>query len=275
MNYIDIPTPSNKLRTFKCADSPYFRPAATSSDAAEAALRIKMEYLEITSSDLAGEKGFIASAAHTEKESAINNAMNEAVERLTLGYWWSTGQGFVSTISEDQQKMIRDSFSIPSEYSFHIGFIRSTHPNRYTAVAILDTFHTYPYTVLGGATDTDKDNAMQKAFIESLQSWSASEWLHRHSTDKSKLPRWDIGELRKRAQEMDDFPQATRQSAEYWSHDSSPRLTYKTLATEDGNYIAWVYGENPTTGTSQDLARLAISNSAEILRINTHSQHNF
>lgn len=274
MKYIDIPTRFEGLRTYKVDDTPYFRPASTGFTKEEIIKRLHMEALEVEASSRRGGQGYISSAAHWEEKEAVNNALNEATERVSLAYWWVTRTGSVARLNSRHLSELRGKYSVPQEFRLSIGFVESVTPDRYVAVSILDDRLEYPFSVLGGACSDSLNSAAEKAFIESVQSWSASRWLYQHPEKRKYSPMWDIGELRKRAEEIDSLSDKVSESDQFWLDTESPSFRVVTESFNSESWVAWVYGERATSGTSQDLASLAMKETG-IVNISVYTQHNF
>lgn len=256
-NFIDIPTPYLGIITRKQVDSPTFRPAATGFITDELDLRFQMEALEVEAS-VNQEPGYISTAAHTTKSNAIRAALNEADERISAAAWWVYDRplesGFdplnvpIDSLESEASKEIR---------SIAIGFVDSCMKRGVVAVSILQG-DTYPFAVLGASISEDRTESASKAFIESVQSWTASKWLRTHEPDS--MPLWDVAELNRRATIIRQSEDSTRRS-ESSNNDTQNSITeslvVKTRRYND-RYVAWVYAtERVISGTSLSLASLA------------------
>lgn len=203
-----------KFMTFRTIDNPFsethlvrlesdrvkgmFRPSAIDSELSIAREKASMEELEDIFSC---EANIISSAAHPDLSTAIYNAQKEAIERISLSAWWAFERPVKSKLSQKEKLAIIDGI-LPKDGSFNveIGFVEPSCATGYVAVSILESKIDWPRIVLGGSYDIEPMLAAKKAFLESVQSWTATNWLK--DNDPSNMPYWDSQELLKRAQSI-------------------------------------------------------------------------
>lgn len=79
-----IDTPFSPIKTVRLDDRGDFRPCSTGLDIDNLKVRTMMERIE---ADHANDQEIVASAAHADKEIALENAWQEAIERISLAAW--------------------------------------------------------------------------------------------------------------------------------------------------------------------------------------------
>jgi hypothetical protein len=267
-NYIEIDTPFSSLKTVKLLDSSSFRPAATGSDYNQTRLRADMERLEIYASSNQ-RPGFISSAAHTDNQKAISNAYSEAIERVTSAAWWALNRPVMGKLSDiDFQNIINDAGKPTGDFDISIGFIEPINHIGNVAVSIIRQNDVYPYATTGTAFSKNHTEAANKAFIESVQSWTASTWLKKYL--KSEAPLWDIPTLLDRIDQIDSSPVVNEVCTE------NEGLIDLQFEVETRDYaegkVAWVYAKDrPVSGTTASLASLAMRDGEKIQVFTEHN----
>lgn len=256
-NFIDIPTPYQGIVTRKQVESATFRPAATGLPTDELNLRFQMEALEVEAS-VNQEPGYISTAAHITEMNAIRGALDEADERISAAAWWVYDRPLESRFDSLQVSVGLLEREAPKEIqSVAIGFVDSFMKRGHVAVSILQG-DTYPFAVLGASIAGDRTESATKAFVESIQSWTASKWLRMH--EPGSMPLWDVAELNRRAAliKQGEYSSGRRSSL----NNNTQNRVVESLAVKtreyDGRYVAWVYAAGaPVSGTSLSLASLA------------------
>ncbi|MFZ2125977.1 MAG: hypothetical protein WAV04_00490 [Candidatus Microsaccharimonas sp.] len=263
--FIEIKTPFPSLKTVKLAESDTFRPAATGDNEDQIRLKTLMEALEIQAS-VDRESGFVSSAAHVERDAAIENAEREANERISVAAWWAFDRPILGKASDADIAAMHEKYDVPSDYHFAIGFVETVMRDGYAAVSILENAQTYPYIVLGASFHEDKGVAAEKAFVESTQSWAASVW---EKEQGQKLGLWDIAELRRRLLLIEQAPVigGLRQVIVA----SAPSTHLEVDQFPDG-YVAWVYAHQFVSGRTASLARLAMKANESYYTYTEHNQ---
>lgn len=227
-----------------------------------------MEQAEV---DHANSPSAIASAAHTDKESSIENARQEAIERVSLAAWWSLDRPFITKLSgEDIDDMLHKSrIEKPEGFSIHIGFVEPIHPDYYVACSILSNSKIYPFTVLGGGCSKNATLAAERALYESFQSWTATDWIDSHHDTQDKVY-WDIGELTNRITGLSNitmgYPEKEPSSQTYHIDDLEARVT-----THNDVYITEIVEPRTTSSTTLELARLAMKDGERITVFTPHN----
>lgn len=181
-----------------------FRPAATGLEYDDVKLRVSMELLEVSASKVC-QKGYISSAAHYDKNLAVINARNEAIERISLAAWWALRRPSLRRI---RNNYLADFITNDCNFSAVVGLIPSEFSTGNTIVCIIKNEYKYPYSVLGCAHDINVDKATNKAVFEAVQSWVGSNWYKRNSP--KNIPAWDLKELENRIQEINSLPLITK-----------------------------------------------------------------
>ena len=155
--------------------------------------------MERAETDYTDDRKVIASAAHTDREASIENAWQEAVERISLAAWWTLGRQFITRLSDQHidEVLSENHIEKPKDFSIHVGFVESVNPDYRVACSILSNDKLYPFAVLGGGCSKDAMSAAEKALYESMQSWTATEWMDSRHDIKQKVY-WDMGELNNR-----------------------------------------------------------------------------
>lgn len=265
MEFYKINTPAKEIFTVKYEDSNFksFQPASTGYDNELLILKASMEKLEIEAS-LSQQPGFISSAAHNTETEAIRNAQFEAVERISLSSWWVHKDPILGKVSSRNIEELLDTYFEPNHlFKLHIGFVQPIVPTGFLAVSILENSHEYPYIVLGSSHKESQKEAVFSAFLESIQSWSATQWMRTNNNDFQQ-PKWDIGELRRRCNDIESSIDigADKHNKSEWDRDISPFFKDKPTITKktDKGWVAWIYPPSPTSLHPLDLAKLAKPN---------------
>lgn len=275
MNFQKIPTPAKDIFVLKAGDfdEDGFRPAASGDYSAELQQRVEMEAVEIALSKKQ-PSGFIASAAHMEKSQAIRNAKFEAIERISLSAWWSLNRPI---IAKYEQRLIDELLKVHDldgqGFDLNIGFIEPACETGFVAVAILENSQQYPFTVLGGSYKETAQEAAHHAFLESLQSWTATKWIR--DNELKPVPAWDIGNLRARSNELRESADLEKEHLSTFEEALlEAYFKNKTILTDKlgENHAAWVYPPFQTSLLSHELARIAQKNSEQVT---VFSQYNW
>ena len=266
-NFMEIATPFHRLTTVRLEKSGDFRPSATgdNSDIDNIKLRVLMEQLEIDASTTQ-KPGFISSAAHSNRVTAIQNAQFEAIERISLAAWWTLKRPIIAKVPLNTLETLVESYEPKQDIHASIGFVEPINKVGFAALSILSHDSTYPYTALGGAYSHDVSVATEKAFIESVQSWTASKWLYDHNRDSAPL--WDVAELSSRRNEIEST-EATETSSD--KGGCSIPGEQIVVSEVDDTYVAWIYGKEPVSGTSVSLAKLAMRPNDNIRVFTNHN----
>jgi len=263
--FIEISTPLSSLKTVKLEGSETFRPAATGLDGDQIRLKTLMEALEISAS-IDRAPGFVSSAAHPERDAAIDNAKREAIERISVAAWWAFDRPIVGKAATIDIAALRKKYTVLSSYEVEVGFVEPVIDDGFAAVSIIENRNEYPYIVLGASFDTDRQVATEKAFVESVQSWTASAW---EKEQGQALDLWDIAELRRRklyieqSDEINNMPRSAAVDAPsiYLEVDQNPEA-----------YVAWVYADQFVSGRTASLAQLAIKMNESFYTFTEHNQ---
>jgi hypothetical protein len=195
MSFQRIESLSSKTHLVKVDSPSLFRPAAIDDDIFLAYKKAAMERYEDI---LSGHKQIIATAAHEDKEIAIKNAREEAIERSSLAAWWAYRRSVVARFDGNLADYMSDYYlDRRKEFQINIGFIKPVCNMGYVAVSILENHSDYPHAVMGGGFGIDPVSAARKALLESVQSWTGTQWLRQNNPDE--MPYWDFPELIKRA----------------------------------------------------------------------------
>ncbi|MBB1566929.1 YcaO-like family protein [Candidatus Saccharibacteria bacterium] len=204
--YDIIQTPFSGIKTLRLSESDTFRPCSTGTDLEEMQLHTEMERYENRTLSKLRDMGIaaIASAAHIEQTKAKENAITEAVERVSLASWWTYRRQpvYILTTSESKQLLENVGIDTPRDFSFSIGLAPSSSSEKTVAYSILSNTASYPFAVLGGGCDTDEYVAIEKAAVESVQSWVGSVWMSEHREPIY----WDVHELLNRANSISTKP---------------------------------------------------------------------
>lgn len=234
-------------------DSDCFCPAAIDPDPVIARHKARMEGLE---SQIDAAEPLIATAAHVEKDIAIYNAQKEAIERLSLAPWWAFRRPVLSKLGENLTKSLCE-YHLPEDDSFHadIGFVEPVCGTGFLAVSILQNHSEFPYAVLGGKYSDSYEEAAHGAFLESLQSWAATDWLRHNNVEQ--MPYWDSVELFNRSASIAAAPELTEgrpfDSTMFNDFFSGVKIL---LQSHDEYYIAGVDIGESASGRSYDIAEL-------------------
>ncbi len=262
--FIEIPTAFPPLKTVKLQDSDTFRPAATDVNQDQARRKALMEELEIQAS-FNQQPGFVASAAHAELGQAIANAKREASERIAIAAWWALDRPVLGKAPVREVNNLREQYGVPKSFNLSIGYVQPHNRVGFATIAILENLATYPYIVLGASFNEDREIATIKAFTESVQSWTASAWEKENTNMLLSL--WDMAELRRRANLINDAPDISDQSFE-------PTYSQELIQTAEYSegYVAWVYANEFMSGRSVSLAKLAMKLDESIATFTDHNQ---
>ncbi len=265
-----IETPFMPLKTVKTVGSDSFRPCSTGVDIEDLKKRTMMEGLEVDSLECSG---VIASAANNDRESSVANTINEAVERISLASWWALNRPFTSRLSNKYIKNIflEDGIEENDNFSVNVGFVESIDSGLYVACSILENERSYPFIVLGGGCSKSISVAARKAIYESIQSWTATEWLRRNCSADDQVY-WDTGELKRRLGELIKTP--VRPLINDEPRQDSCSLKGVDLFTEsiDDVYISRaVLSDGSFSHSTQQLARMAMRSNEQV---SVFTQHN-
>lgn len=264
--YIYIPTISNILTTVKFEDTKNFRPSATEVDVELAKVKVLMEKLEIDS-QVENRPGYISSSSHTDKYEAIKISEQEANERISVSAWWAFNRPALAKISNSELNDLLKKYEISNSYNIVIGIVESTVlENEYVAVSIIKNFDNFPYAVLGASSSRDLYVAIEKAFIESVQSWTASEWEKDRSSSTADV--WNIHELQNKYQSILNADEISDINIIRHSNIVEIQTDVEMI---DGKYLAWTYSKNLKSNRTTDLARLAMKQSE---MYHTYTEHN-
>ena len=253
-NFIKIETPSPLLHTLKIGDNDSFRPSATGKDLENTKLKVIMELLEIEASKNVNHT-IVSSAAHTDRLLSIKNAALEAEERLSASAWWAFDRPILGKASNEEIEYIYNEYKISRDYEIAIGYIFPTQDtNNYVAVSIIKNMSKYPFIVLGTGASDDKNIAKEKAFVESIQSWTATEWESNNDVKQSTL--WDISELLRR------FDKISQTNCFPDSNIFVKEITFSsnTIDVNDA-FVTLMHSEKIDSTRSSKLAEIAIINS--------------
>lgn len=240
MSFHSIENLSTKAHLVKTDADDSFRPAAIDDDIFVAYKKAMMEQTE----DILLVEGLVATAAHVDKETAVDNAKKEAIERLSLSSWWGLNRPVLSRLDDGIVQSIRNYYLPDNEgLGINIGFVKSVCDTGFVAVSILENQSEHPYEVLGGSFGEKPLEAAHKAFLESLQSWSATEWLGRNKP--KEMPYWDTLELAKRAEDIRNAKQFELFAVGHSPFDSARFSSYFsnasiTVQNHGGVYVAGV-----------------------------------
>lgn len=269
-HFIDNPFSETHLVRLKSDNNPdVFRPSAIDEDLSVALKKAKMEELEEVFSR---EPSMISSAAHSELSIATINAQREAIERISLSAWWAFDRPMKGKLNQyDMEDITGNILPKDGSFSVDIGFVEPACGTGYAAVAILESKLDLPRIVLGGAFDVEAKIAAKKAFLESLQSWLATNWL-KNNTPRY-MPYWDGRELLRRscairesevAMDIRDF--SFSKFSKYFQDMPMKIIEY------DGVFIVGVDAGVPLGGLTYLIAELDKKSNEEV---RVFTQHNF
>lgn|GEM_PF-590286 len=235
-NSIEFSAYSDPFITLRIPLKPaIFRPAATGLKYDDVKLRVNMELLEVLASKFC-QKGYISCAAHYDKDLAVINARNEAIERISLAAWWALRR---PSLRQIKSNYLTDFITNDNDFSAVIGLIPSEFSSGNTVICIIKNENKYPYSVLGCAHDISLDKATNKAIFEAIQSWIGSIWYKVNSP--KNLPAWDLKELENRFQEIDSLSLTTNLVRNNTQKiDISRDLKTRLKNTPQGS-VAWMY----------------------------------
>lgn len=243
MKYMKVDTPAIGVVTLRLnTNENTFMPAATGLSGDKLVeLRASMEKLEIEAS-VDTKPGYISRAAGPKKSMAIKNARYEAIERMSLSYWWSMGKSTLWKVNPEITKRLLRTYFPSVDFQLNIGFVEPVCGTGYVAVSLLQNTKLFPYAVLGSCYSSSPKSAMKKAFFESIQSWSATNWLRKNN--KKLMPYWDLGEIRRRSVEISSSPDLDFENET--NFDNQKLLEFIPIKNiqvkpHSGKYVAWVY----------------------------------
>ncbi len=228
--------------------------------------------MEGTELDRTDERKIIASAAHTDRKSSIENAWQEAIERISLAAWWALDRPFISTVPGTfvDELLAKNHVKKPDGFSVHIGFVESIHPLYYVACGIMVNDKAHPYAVLGGGCSKDATLAADKALYESIQSWTATEWID-SNCDVSQKVYWDIGELEKRISGLFEVTADVPKKIVPTTGNSYVDGLSARVSLREGIYVTEIVEPRQISHTTRELAKLAMR---ENERISVFTPHN-
>ena len=264
-----IDTPFPPVKTVRLGNRGDFRPCSTGTNIDELNTRTLMERAE---TDYTNDRKIIASAAHTDRESSIENAWQEAIERISLAAWWALRRPFISKFSDQaiDEILSENNIEKPDDFSIHVGFVESVHPDYHVACSILSNDKSYPFVVLGGGcSKDDAASAAEKALYESIQSWTATTWIDLHQ-DVGQKVYWDTSELNDRISNLSstttEFTEK-RVSSRYSCLDN----LRAHVAVHDNIYVTEIAESRGTSHATFELARLAMKDSERISAFTPHN----
>ena len=228
--------------------------------------------MERTETDHVNGQKIIASAAHADRESSIENAWQEAIERISLAAWWALRRPFISKFSDQaiNEMLYQNHIERPENFSIHVGFVESVHPDYYVACSILSNDESYPFAVLGGGcSKDDATSAAEKALYESIQSWTATTWIDSHQ-DVGQKVYWDAGELNERILTLSNTATEFTEKRMH-SRRSCLDSLRAHVAVHDNIYVTEIAESRRTSHATLELARLAMKDSE---RISVFTPHN-
>lgn len=249
-----IKTPFSPVKTVRLNTRGDFRPCSTGVDIEELKVRTLMERAE---EEYTNNRGVIASAAHADKDLAIENAYQEAIERISLAAWWKYRRPAIAKLSDERIGKLLEANNItkPANFSVDIGFVESVDPDYYVTYSIISNRQSYPFAVLGGGCSKDTTVAAKKALYESIQSWTATQWIDSHEGTKSKVY-WDISELEYRSSLPVDITTALDEKITT-KHKMLSALNVRAVLQGD-LYIAEATEKNKEFHTASEMAKLAM-----------------
>ena len=228
--------------------------------------------MERTETDHVTGQKIIASAAHADRESSIENAWQEAIERISLAAWWVLRRPFIARFSDQviNEILYENHIEKPEDFSIHVGFVESVHPDYHVACSIPSNDKSYPFAVLGGGcSKDDAASAAEKALYESIQSWTATTWIDSHQEVGQKVY-WDTGELSDRILNLSRT--TTGFAGKRMSSRHSCLDDLRThVAVHDNIYFTEIVESSGTSHATLELARLAMKDSE---RISVFTPHN-
>jgi hypothetical protein len=276
MPYHELSTPAAGIISLQVRNGgaeTQFRPSATGEPSDLLRIRAQMEALEIEASAEV-QPGFVASAAHVDKEKAVAAAQFEAVERLSLAAWWALDRPILARADESVMQELGEAYFAGSpDFRFSIGYVEPVSGTGFAAVSILENTSEYPFIVLGGSYAGTPEEAARGAFFESVQSWTGTIWMRDNAPQQT--PYWDVGELRKRTAALAGAPDisaigASRFDPQQMAGFFNDKTTHVEAYPEGS--VAWVYLDTPVTGYSFELAEL-VRRPDETVSVFT--QHNY
>ena len=263
-----IDTPFSPIKTVRLDDGGDFRPCSTGLDIDNLKVRTMMERIE---ADHANDQEIVASAAHTDKEIALENAWQEAIERISLAAWWALDRPFLAKFSDDTVEKIvcNHKIEIPESFSVRVGLVESVNPDYKIACSIISNESDYPFAVLGGGCSKNAMQAAEKAIYESMQSWTATNWIDSHQNTESKVY-WDTRELMSRIADLssltvDESHVPTPHKADCLSNLGA-RVTFY-----DGVYVAEIIESHGISHVTSELARIAMRDDEHISVFTPHN----
>lgn len=263
-----IDTPFSPVKTVRLYNRGDFRPCSTGLDVDSLKIRTAMERIEI---EHTGGREIISSAAHTDKEVALENAWQEAIERISLAAWWALNRSFQAKFSDDaiEEIMCNNKIEIPESFSLRVGLVESIDPNYRVACSIISNEKDYPFAVLGGGCSKDPTQAAEKAIYESMQSWTATSWIDSHQNTESKVY-WDTRELTNRIADLSGLIVDESHTPTPYKADCLNNLDAR-VAFRDGVYVAEIIESNGASHTTSELAKVAMRGDEQISVFTPHN----
>lgn len=263
-----IDTPFSPVKTVRFDNRGDFRPCSTGLDVDSLKMRTIMERIEAAHTK---DQEIVASAAHTDKEIALENAWQEAIERISLAAWWALNRSFQAKFSDDAVEKIvhNNKIEIPESFSVRVGLVESVNPDYKVACSIISNERDYPFAVLGGGCSKNAMQAAEKAIYESMQSWTATNWIDSHQNTESKVY-WDTRELISRTADLssltvDESYVPTPHEDDYL-RDLSTRVTFY-----DGVYVAEIIESHGISHVTSELAKIAMRDDEHISVLTPHN----
>ncbi len=263
-----IDTPFPPVKTVRLDNRGDFRPCSTGLDIDNLKMRTIMEKKEI---EYTNDRKIVASAAHIDKEIALENAWQEAIERISLAAWWALNRSFRTKFSDDAVKKIvcNHKIEIPESFSLRVGLVESVNPDYKVACSIISSERNYPFAVLGGGCSKNAMQAAEKAIYESMQSWTATNWIDSHQNTESKVY-WDTKELIHRIAELSSLTVEeshiqTPPKADCLG-DLGARVTFC-----DNVYVAEIIESHGISHVTSELARVAMRDDEHISVFTHHN----
>lgn len=158
---------------------------------------------------------------------------------------------------------------IPESFSVRVGLVESVNPDYKIACSIISNERDYPFAVLGGGCSKNAMQAAEKAIYESMQSWTATNWIDSHQNTESKVY-WDTKELMNRIADLssltvDKSHVPTPHKADCLS-DLGSRVTFC-----DGVYVAEIIESHGISHVTSELARIAMRDDEHISVFTPHN----
>lgn len=263
-----IDTPFSPVKTVRLDNRGDFRPCSTGLDVDGLKMRTIMERME---TEYTNGKEIVASAAHTDKETALENAWQEAIERISLAAWWALNRSFQAKFSDGAiEKIMRNNkIEIPERFSVYVGLVESVSPDYKVACSIISNEKDYPFAVLGGGCSKNATQAAEKAIYESIQSWTATNWIDSNQSTENKVY-WDTRELRNRITDLSSLTEDESHVPSSCKSDCLSNLGTRVTLYDDV-YVAEIIESNGISHVTSELARIAMRDDEHISVLTPHN----